>query len=650
MASSTASPLETLPSLVLDRICEYLDDDSEERRSLWAFSLTSRCCCAAAAAQRFCQIKLKIPAPDELESGLRRWTELLNPDDRHRHVRRLKVLRVMTEVERRSKGLQRQDGEAEDDEDKDDWNIRYCFDMHDFCRPSNFSMECSNRTSMTDHPEAWLPLARFISQLPALKDLVWAYGYHMPQPVLSAVHDRGCRLHMHCFRLCSLVQSRDSPQPIDLDDYALATSPSLSSIVVPVLGFETDGKLNYTEEAVMRLVAGTAPSLAHVWLVSTRAGDSLPHREAVRLGKPAWGGFFPGTAEADELPVLGSLQSLVFAGYLSYGIDKWGCYTDFTNLRCLTMSWSPERGVALAEMAMRGNFKSLDTLGLSLIEDQTDQTQEALNRLLENLNPLHRLYLSGHISNEAFDIVLRRHGRTLRDLSVYVYWDEESRNPLVVFSEAVVQRLAEQCPNLEQVWLPIYRTRGDDRETGIYRMLSRLPRLRRAFLKLYFSGGPDEEYWDEETDGKYPLSFSSSEEIPFAHLREAFSNSAIDATLALSIFNLISSGSSLTYLRLEPCRKMGRNAPGRGNVLFENVLRWFNRSWVCKRDARGGVTVRELDSEGTAEAGEEWQYLSEQPQYNGEDIYQEVFNDIWPRRTPEWWKDWTSLPLSYDVA
>src|SRR5204863_5582205 len=116
-------------------------------------------------------------------------------------------------------------------------------------------------------------------------------------------------------------------------------------------------------------------------------------------------------------------------------------------------------------------------------------------------------------------------------------------------------------------------------------------------------------------------------------------NSAIDSTLALSIFNLISSGGNLRYLRLEIRRKIGRNAPGYGDVLFYYILRWFNRDWVCKRDPRGRVTVRELDKKGTIKAGEEWQY-------NEEEIYQKVFNDIWPQRTSEWWKDWKSLPLS----
>jgi hypothetical protein len=46
-----------------------------------------------------------------------------------------------------------------------------------------------------------------------------------------------------------------------------------------------------------------------------------------------------------RLPLLGSLQSLVFTGHVSYDIEKWARYTDFTNLRRLTTSWSLECGV-----------------------------------------------------------------------------------------------------------------------------------------------------------------------------------------------------------------------------------------------------------------------------------------------------------------
>jgi hypothetical protein len=649
-----ASSLETLPLLVIERICEYLtqaDDDLAKRRSLWAFSLTSRSCCAVAAAQRFCQIQLKVLAPDELESQLRRWTEVLCTNGCFRYVRRLKVLRVTPEKERQILRLTvaEQDEEGEEYQHRDDITQRDYFDMHDFCRPSQVSIRCEEG-NFRHHPEAWQPLAQFISQLSALTDLVWACGSRMPGYILSAVHAIGCRLHVHCFRLPSLVQHRDRPQPIDRDEYALATSPSLSSIAVSVYGFDGNGLVEYTEEAVMRMVGGIVPRLAHVRMNYNIVGDSLSSREAFRLGKPAWSGFFPGTAEPDKLPVLGSLRSLVLTCSINQTkLDNWSRSTDFAKLRRLTIPWDPQSCIALAEMAMRGDFESLHTLGLLGIVAETHQVQEALNRLLGNLNPLQQLDFGGSISEETFNIVLRRHGGTLRKLSVYLYRDEESQFPLVVFSEAVVQRLAEQCPNLEQVELPIDRTRGDDRETGTYRALSRVPRLKRAFLKLRFSVGPDNQRGEEVREGEPPICTEGGggggETIHFVYLREAFSNSAIDSTLALSIFNLISSGGSLRYLRLTIDRKAGQNEPGIYQLSFRTILRWFARNWVCKWDAQGRATVRELDKLKTIQAGEKWKDNEDWPGWE-EEVYQKAFNDIWPQKTAEWWKDWKSLPLS----
>jgi hypothetical protein len=655
MPSATASSLEALPLLVQERICEYLtqaDDDPANRRSLWAFTLTSRSCCAVAAAQRFCQIQLKFPAADELKSDLRRLNEVLSTNGRYRYVRRLRVLRVTPEQERQILRLPvgEQDEEREDFEYKDVWNKRDYFDMHDFCRPSKVSKECGEG-NMRDHPEAWQPLAHLISQLPALEDLVWACGSLIPQCILSTVHAIGCHLHVHCFRLPSLVQHRDKPQPIDPDDYALATSPFLSSIVVSVYGFDGNGLVEYTEEAVMRMVGGIAPRLAHVRLYYDSVGDSLSSREAIRLGKPAWSGFFPGAAEPDKLPVLGSLRSLVLISYINQTkLDNWSRSTDFAKLRRLTIRWDPQTCIALAEMAIRGDLDSLHTLGLSEIKAKTQEKLEALNQLFENLRPLQRLDIGRLICEETFDIILRRHGETLRKLSVYLYRGEESQFPLMVFSESVVQRLAEQCPNLEQVELPIDRTRGDDRETGTYRALSRVPRLKRAFLKLWFSIGPDKQRGEEVREGEPELASGSfAETIHFVYLREAFSNSAIDSDLALSIFNLISSGGSLRHLRLEISRKAHSREPGVYAYPFIHILRWFGRNWVCKRDAQGRVTVREIDKGETIRGGEAWKHNEEWLGWE-EEVYLKAFHDIWPQKTAEWWKDWKSLPLSNGSA
>jgi hypothetical protein len=90
--------LETLPWLVLSRICEYLDDDdtdaaNQRRSDLRAFSLTSRHCCAVAASQRFCQVRVIVANPDDLMHVLEGWAEMLDRDGgRYRYVQRLKVI------------------------------------------------------------------------------------------------------------------------------------------------------------------------------------------------------------------------------------------------------------------------------------------------------------------------------------------------------------------------------------------------------------------------------------------------------------------------------------------------------------------------------------------------------------------------------
>jgi hypothetical protein len=132
---------------------------------------------------------------------------------------------------------------------------------------------------------------------------------------------------------------------------------------------------------------------------------------------------------------------------------------------------------------------------------------------------------------------------------------------------------------LEQVELPINRTRGNDRETEIYSALSRVPRLKRAFLKLWFSIGPDKAIGEEVKKVEPPVSNGRfGENIHFVYLLEAFSNSAIDSTLALSIFNLISTFGSLRHLRLEISRKASRREPGVGKYPFTSILRWFGRN------------------------------------------------------------------------
>jgi len=118
-------------------------------------------------------------------------------------------------------------------------------------------------------------------------------------------------------------------------------------------------------------------------------------------------------------------------------------------------------------------------------------------------------------------------------------------------------------------------------------------------------------------------SFLEEQEIPPDYLACAFSNGALDATLALSIFNKIFSSNNyaLACLMVEMNRKTGFSAPANiGWGLFQGVLRWFNRAWVCKRDNRGIITVRERHRAQTISCGEDLIY--------GHDIFEKVFREL----------------------
>ena len=381
--------LETLPWLVLSRICEYLDDDdddddtyaSNQRRSnLRAFSLTSRQCCAATASLRFCQVRAAVTNADDLIRILERWADMLDRDGgRYRYLQKLKVI---------SPGQDKVD---------DDWEEhRYApwlSDVPRFCRPSSSSTEHSPRKLESTTGDPWLALARFIGQLPALKDLVWGFC-NMPQPILAVIHAAGtCRLHMHHFHLGSLVLHRNGyPQVIDIDpdDYALATSPALYSVVAEVCSYETGGELNYNEDAILGMAAGAAPNLQHVWLIGTLPGDSLPLRAAVALGKPP--------APSDNLFSLnvqaGSLQSLLFTASSRRYIKAWAARANLSKLCCLASAWDP----ALVDIAARSELPSLRGL---FLKDLKIDNARAAGQLLTALNPnsLRSLYLDGYIDD-----------------------------------------------------------------------------------------------------------------------------------------------------------------------------------------------------------------------------------------------------------
>ena len=659
------STIENLPLTILERICEYLDGGSTTRPSLSAFSLSSRSCCIAATAQRYSQIEVQISDPESLTRNLSRCNASLS-NGRHRHVRLLKISSYATTETRMMRAATRRPREDLREEESDKWNSRHYFQMHDFCRPSEDSLQYGERNIQDPYSDSWVPLSDFVRRLSGLQDLVWTAGSFIPPSVLSVVSQIRCRLHIHEFEIPSLIQERDNPQPVSAEDYALCTLPFLSSIVVRVGSFESFGKLNYIEEAIMQMASGLAPNLTHLCVISEGEAGELDIDKAIALGKPDWKGFFPGQTTSHKnieqakarSSTLCRFRSLIFPDYVPCGVDHWARITDFAVLQSLVMPWNLRYGTSLAAISSRGELKSLQKMELLSIEDETQASQDALNLLLSSLSPLHRLDLGGYISPSTFQIVIHRHGPGLRALRVQPQRDEDERNPLVVFSAANLAELASNSPHLTHLSLPISRTRGDKHEVAIYRSLSKLPRLEHLFLRLDYCIGTDDEFWDEERDGEHPLNWEvtqgDADKIPFQYLKEAFINGAVNETLARGIFEVISRGTTsrcrLRYLRLEVARKAEYNAVGNHSGQFGATLRWFNRSFACTRDVRrtstDELTVTELGLKDLASAEKQWRFMmSDKEKIRGEEVFVEVFRDLWPQKTKEWWNDWESLPL-----
>jgi hypothetical protein len=285
MASENArpyAPLEHLPLLILEEICEYLSHMGTGRHNLFVFSQVSKACCDVAKRERFKQILLDAEGDQQMHLALARWRGILSVDNRAKLVRRIKVIGgLMTNVadpafggqlqsyaaHYRKTELERQDSEVGDDNlDEDDA----------FFKPGAFAMHIGLESYFTKENRAsanilWRPFADFLSTLPGLKDLIWSSTDQVPYCILDTLHVKlpRTRLRVHTFSLHSLCKMPYRHADIDSDEYALASSPNLFSVCAMVSTLDTNQKRSYTEDALQHMIAGTAPNLRHISLSHT---------------------------------------------------------------------------------------------------------------------------------------------------------------------------------------------------------------------------------------------------------------------------------------------------------------------------------------------------------------------------------------------
>lgn len=112
----------------------------------------------------------------------------------------------------------------------------------------------------------------------------------------------------------------------------------------------------------------------------------------------------------------------------------------------------------------------------------------------------------------------------------------------MIFTKQHILQIRAQCPGLEELAIPVKRTKSDALEADIYRTFSRFNRLRSLFLTLDCSN------WRVVRDSTYQPAFDEEDDKPCevlcewlkeGHARETFMNCALDERLARSIWEII---------------------------------------------------------------------------------------------------------------
>jgi hypothetical protein len=343
-AAASSSPLENLPLLVLESVCEYLAASDSRRRSLFAFSMASTFCCAIADRERFERIHLAVEDGDQLKRVLARWDGILSVGKRSRYVRSVKITgRISLDGEGQAEALRAKEFREKIDSDDEDVD----FDQGPISRPSSLCMFVGSEPVCTAKTKAasnrlWRPLAHFLTKCYALRHFIWVSTDQVPRCILDVLHSQlpHSFLHVDTFSLRSLYQWRDQLHDVDVDEYALATSPCLSSIYVAARRFDEEGRIDYNEEAALKMVLGLAPNLRSVYMCRQMADvSSIALRQALPFPRPPLRGF---VAAKDDSPQKseGHLRTLAIRGERSISLRRlqsWSHHADFSMLRSLDL-------------------------------------------------------------------------------------------------------------------------------------------------------------------------------------------------------------------------------------------------------------------------------------------------------------------------
>jgi hypothetical protein len=524
---------------------------------------------------------------------------------------------------------------------------------------------------------SWNCLLEMINGLSALSDLTFNCRNQFLSAILDALHNKhpSCRLHLNTFHLSGL-HGWDAPH-LSTQDLALVTSPCLYSISTKYCTMDSVPQPDYHKGAVLDLARGLAPGLKNVSLFSYHPGASLGTDRA----RPQWPGF--GVEERQKRLTTPILNRLALDG--SWDIKSWSKNIDISKLQVLELG--PSCVTDLNFLRTEIKFTNLNKLVLELQHVQEFSVpladyDDAVSEFLRSIPPLKALKIFGDISQKAFDAITERHGASLQKLHLMArpsFNNMDFSFRYFIFKEEHIEQISKSCTQVEELTIKIPRSQGDASEVAIYKAFAAMSKLHDLYLILdcsitFLSGEdadydvddpdyearvPSESYFDDIDRQIIPLSMpNNSIGIRRGYIRETYINSALDESLACSIFHAISTGKSSGALPLNNLTVTTTGAfefshNSGWSHSFSDLSDYMNQFWLVQRNPRDDrhdqLVVRYLGG------------LRDTKMYSRGNPHQEeameIFKSIWSGTGGQdenygswegsWRDDWHSFPLQH---
>ncbi|RDW72777.1 uncharacterized protein DSM5745_07949 [Aspergillus mulundensis] len=444
--------------------------------------------------------------------------------------------------------------------------------VHEYYRPGRAGI-----VSVRNEIDHWGTLPELPQKLSGLKDLVWASRALLPPWLLQELQaNPACRLHNLLFRLPSLQIKGDlgDVPGIDPHEFALATWPNLTRIMMSDSGSHVPGQVDWNKDAILFRILKPTPSLKHVHIARQYLQFRPVTRQMRQLARSSrrWPGvsIYNGrqALQHQELTFQGPrphLRTLSFRP-ANYWFDActWLGRILCSKLETLHL-WEVSHDVL--SVAARCEFSSLTAVALDPHEDYMEDTEgvwdQTVATLIASINgKLTSIHLStGVVGNvetkRSLQAVLDTHGQTLEKLSLVggIYIDPRAPPTTV----AQIEQISTACPRLRELRLPVRRQRGSIQEAAMYKALGTyLPRLETLWLRL-----------DSITEAENKIDEQATQDL--------LADIAVDETLARSIMATVLDAaqprSALRLLQIEH----GRNAgvpQGLSEILDRMEFRW----------------------------------------------------------------------------